>query len=220
MKDMIPEFAKRMIIEIALRMLNHLPQSPRIKKIHRSFYIQKFLRTDIPVANVEIARDAGVKVGKNCRFYDVKFGIEPFLIEIGDNVLISGNVQFINHDGGINIFRFEQEHIVGHYGKIKIGNNCFIGFGSIILPNVQIGNNCIICAGSVVASSFPDDCVIMGNPAKVIFKTSVYKKMKLASPYTVYDEEIWFPESDMLPQSVRKEKILKAIDKLPIRKPR
>ena len=44
----------------------------------------------------------------------------------------------------------------GNFGKIKIGNNCFIGMGAIILPNVEIGNNCIVGAGAVVMNSFPD----------------------------------------------------------------
>lgn len=112
----VAEFFKRCIIDAVLLVLKFLPETSFTRKVHRPFYIRKLLRVDIPLANVEIARDAGVKVGKNCRFYDVKFGVEPFLIEIGDNVLISGNVQFVTHDGAINIFRFEEKHIVGSFG--------------------------------------------------------------------------------------------------------
>jgi serine acetyltransferase len=43
--------------------------------------------------------------------------------------------------------------------------------------NTTIGNNCVIGAGSVVRGQFPDDSVIVGNPAKVLMKTSVQKML-------------------------------------------
>lgn len=49
-----------------------------------------------------------------------------------------------------------------------IGENCFIGGRSIILPGVQIGDGCIVGAGSVVTKSVPSGCIIAGNPARVI----------------------------------------------------
>lgn len=41
------------------------------------------------------------------------------------------------------------------FGPIKIGNNCFIGFGATILPNVTVGDDCIIAAGSMVTKNIP-----------------------------------------------------------------
>jgi acetyltransferase-like isoleucine patch superfamily enzyme len=52
--------------------------------------------------------------------------------------------------------------------EINIGDNCWIGFGAIILPGAVIGEGCIIAAGSVVSGIFPNNSLIMGNPAKVI----------------------------------------------------
>lgn len=49
-----------------------------------------------------------------------------------------------------------------------IGNNCYIGTGSIIMNPVTIGNNVTIGAGSVVTKDIPDNCIVAGNPAKVI----------------------------------------------------
>lgn len=55
------------------------------------------------------------------------------------------------------------------YGKICIGNNCFIGERAILLYGVSIPNNTIVAAGSVVTKSISEERVILGgNPAKVI----------------------------------------------------
>lgn len=76
-------------------------------------------------------------------------------------------------------------------GRIVIGNNVFIGAGSIVLPNVKIGNNVIVGAGSVVAADIPDDVIVAGCPAKVIKKIPdfiAYHKDCL-SIRPVYNEE-------------------------------
>lgn len=59
-----------------------------------------------------------------------------------------------------------------HSAKTVIGSHCFIGCAAIILPNVTIGNHVIVAAGSVVTKDVPNNCVVAGNPAKVI-KTDV-----------------------------------------------
>lgn len=62
--------------------------------------------------------------------------------------------------------------------EIHIGNNCFIGARSFILPGTTIGNNCIVGAGSVVSGNVPDDSVIAGNPAVIICRTSEWAEKK------------------------------------------
>lgn len=52
--------------------------------------------------------------------------------------------------------------------KPVIGNNVSIYTGAIIIGDISIGNNCVIGAGSVVTKSIPDNCVVVGNPAKII----------------------------------------------------
>jgi len=51
---------------------------------------------------------------------------------------------------------------------VTIGNNCWIGGGSIICPGVTIGDNTVIGAGSVVTRDIPANVVAAGNPCKVI----------------------------------------------------
>ena len=50
-----------------------------------------------------VAKLSGVKFGRNCKFLTKSFGSEPYLISIGDNFYTSSHVQFINHDGSVNI---------------------------------------------------------------------------------------------------------------------
>lgn len=52
--------------------------------------------------------------------------------------------------------------------EIEIGKNCFIGCNSIVLKGTVLGDGCVVGAGAVVAGKFEDNCVIAGNPAKVI----------------------------------------------------
>lgn len=53
-------------------------------------------------------------------------------------------------------------------GGAYVGENTFVGAGSVILQGVKIGKNCIIGAGSVVLGDIADGCVAVGVPAKII----------------------------------------------------
>lgn len=80
--------------------------------------------------------------------------------------------------GGTSLFSSFSSNMLGlyqrciivarHGGKIEIGDDCFIGMNSIILKGTKLGNNVIVGAGSVVHGSFPDNCIIAGNPAKIV----------------------------------------------------
>lgn len=49
-----------------------------------------------------------------------------------------------------------------------IGSYTGIGAKSIIMPGVRIGNHCLVAAGSVVTKDVPDNCLVGGNPARII----------------------------------------------------
>ena len=55
----------------------------------------------------------------------------------------------------------------------QIGTSCFVGFGTCILPGTTVGDHCIIGSNAVLKGSFPDNCVIVGAPAKVV---KIYRK--------------------------------------------
>lgn len=82
-------------------------------------------------------------------------------------------MQLLTHDNSISKACPDLTDI---FGPIKIGNNCFIGAHTLILPGVTIGNNCIVGAGSVVTKSVPDSSVVAGNPAKYITSFEEFKE--------------------------------------------
>jgi len=53
-------------------------------------------------------------------------------------------------------------------GGVKIGKETLVGAGSVIIPNINIGNNVTIGAGSVIINNIPDNCVVVGNPGKIL----------------------------------------------------
>jgi maltose O-acetyltransferase len=113
----------------------------------------------------------GLRIGNGCFVSSGSF-IDPsflHLIEIGNNVTITENVKILAHDSSTKIYLG-----VSRVGKVKIGDNVFIGMGSIILPNVNIGSNSIIGAGSVVTKDIPERVVAAGNPAKVLYSIDIF----------------------------------------------
>jgi len=117
--------------------------------------------------NMQYLKNEGLIIGKDCRLLTRHFGSEPYLIEIGDHVSVGANVQLITHDGGVWVLRYLcNEPRLDLFGKIKIGNNVFIGNNSIILPNVTIGDNVIVAAGSVVTRDIRSNTIAGGVPAK------------------------------------------------------
>lgn len=99
-------------------------------------------------------------------------------IYIGDNTCIGGNCKILDNDfHPIDVEDRIQLLNDTHGGdaaeliptkEIHIGKNCFIGCNSIILKGTVLGNDCVVGAGAVVAGVFEDNCVIAGNPARVV----------------------------------------------------
>lgn len=143
-----------------------------IKRMKMIIY-SRFLKKDIMYLKIQSYRDMGAKIGENVRSFSPITSSEPYLIEIGNNVTISSEVNFITHDNSIGKII---PNMTDAFGKIIIKDNCFIGLGSILLPGIVIGENTIVAAGSVVTKSFATgNVVIGGNPAKIICKIDVYR---------------------------------------------
>jgi len=140
-----------------------------------------FLKKASNNIKIKYFRKQGMKIGENCLINTIAFSTEPYLVEIGNHVAIAYGTEIITHDGAIWCFREELGH-ADVFGKIKIGNNVFIGNNCTILPNTVIGNNCVVGAGSVVRGKFPDNSVIFGNPAKNVLNMNVQRFLYLQNP--------------------------------------
>ena len=92
------------------------------------------------------------------------------VLNIGNDTTISANVFISNVDHeytDVNKSVMDQQL---QFKETQIGNSCFIGYGAVILPGTKLGNQCIVGANAVVRGTYPDNCVLVGNPAKIIKK--------------------------------------------------
>ncbi|MNK00945.1 Maltose O-acetyltransferase [compost metagenome] len=123
------------------------------------------------------AKSLGVKIGEKCSIATRNFGSEPYLIEIGNNVQITNGVKFFCH-GAAWIFRKKNPKF-DFFGKIKVGDNVYIGNNVLIMAGVTIGNNTIIAAGAVVTKSVQENSIIGGNPARLLGNVSELEERML-----------------------------------------
>jgi len=96
-------------------------------------------------------------------------------IIIGDSVTISSYAKLITATYDVKLLMNggkEKYRDIHNDKSIVIGNNCWIGMSTLILPGVNIlGENVIIAAGSVVTKNFNENNVLIGgNPARIIKK--------------------------------------------------
>jgi len=153
-----------------------------------TFYIYKFLSKFLGhKIIIQYYRKLGMTIGEDTHIFSRLISSEPFLISIGKNVTISTSVSLLTHDASVGaiVGRHVYSDIVG---PITIGNNCFIGANSIILPGVRIPDNSIVAAGSVVTKTVvnhltgnthqEEGIIIGGNPAVYICKTNDFLKKR------------------------------------------
>jgi len=109
-----------------------------------------------------------------------------WLIEIGDNVTLAPRVHILAHDASTKRY-------LGYtkIGRVRIGDDVFVGAGTIILPGVTIGDRVIIGANSTVTHDIPSGVVVVGNPTRVLCTTEEYiaKEREKMKHSPVYGEE-------------------------------
>jgi acetyltransferase-like isoleucine patch superfamily enzyme len=119
-------------------------------------------------------RKTGVRIGEGCMLFTTFFSTEPYLVDIGNRVGISGGTKFLTHDASVWLIRPERPH-AQVLGRIRVGDGTFIGEDCIILPGTTIGAGCVIAAGSVVRGDVPDNSIVLGNPGRIIGRASTLK---------------------------------------------
>lgn len=102
--------------------------------------------------------ESGIKLDK----------LNPKGIHIGSGCLIASGTTILSHE-----HIFVKPDGSYYFKDTYIGNNCFVGVNSLICPGVHIGNECVVGGGTIVAKDVPDNCMVVGVPAKIV-KTGIH----------------------------------------------
>ncbi|TGL11730.1 acyltransferase [Leptospira levettii] len=99
-------------------------------------------------------------------------------IKIGEDCLFGPSVTLLSTTHNINGRQkireldaiYFNEHGHSKNEPIEIGDDCWLGVNSVILPGVKLGKGCVVGANSVVTKNFPDYSIVGGVPAKLLKK--------------------------------------------------
>jgi maltose O-acetyltransferase len=108
---------------------------------------------------------------------DVAFDVDfCWLISIGDRATIAPGVRIVAHDAST-------KRALGYtrVARVHVGDDTFVGAGSLVLPGVTIGAGAIVGAGSVVRHDVPAGAVVSGDPAQVRDDTAAYLARRRAA---------------------------------------
>jgi len=105
--------------------------------------------------------------------FNVTF-VDDTHIYIGDYTMLAPNVVIATAAHPILPELREKQY--QYNMPVKIGRNCWLGAGAIVLPGVTIGDNTVIGAGSVVTKDIPANVVAVGNPCRVLRPISEHDK--------------------------------------------
>jgi acetyltransferase-like isoleucine patch superfamily enzyme len=107
--------------------------------------------------NVYLVAIDGITIGNGC--------------VLSEFVFLDDNTHGLDPDAGLIM---EQPLLGG--GRIEIGENCFLGLRSAIMPGVILGEHCIVGMNSVVTKSFPSYSMLVGAPARLVRRYSHIQK--------------------------------------------
>ncbi len=169
----------------------YLPSDPEIMvrqllQLNRLYTFNKTRPTQL-LKRQRLLKKMFAEIGENCYieppFYSnfggghVHFGkniycnfgvtmVDDTHIYVGDNTMFGPHVTVAT--AGHPILPELRQQNYQYNAPVRIGKNCWIGAGAIILPGVTIGDNVVIGAGSVVNKDIPGNVVAVGNPCRVL----------------------------------------------------
>lgn len=130
-----------------------------------------------PGVRMEAIRTGRIEIGSNVAIeQNVHITSDGSRLKIGSGVTITANVSVTNLDHeyqDVSCGVMSQGHILK---ETLIGDDCFIGIGAVIQAGTKLGRHCIVGSNAVVRGEFPDNCVIVGIPARVVKRYDNEKK--------------------------------------------
>jgi len=95
-------------------------------------------------------------------------------IYVGDYTMFGPNVTVAT--AGHPIMPELREKAYQYNFPVRIGRNCWIGAGALIMPGITIGDNVVVGAGSVVTKDLPSNVVAVGNPCRILREIGDYDR--------------------------------------------
>jgi len=130
--------------------------------------IGRFLQWLCPCSDANARLFQGLAIGPNTYYAQRNLdGIAPQLITIGSDCVLAPTAMILTHDAASFIHTGKYR-----FAPVKIGDRCFLGYNSVIMPGVIIGNDVIVGAGAIVTRFVPDGAVVGGVPARIIGRTA------------------------------------------------
>lgn len=161
-------------------------------------FLKKMIYMRSEKAYIAHLKKIGCQIGEGSRIFAHPLNIfidpsRPCLIQIGKNVMLTRNVTILTHGFDWSVLNGVYGDVLGSSGKVVIGNNVFVGMNTTILKGTTIGDNVIIGANCFIrGGNWPSNCVIAGNPAKVVCSLEEYyekrKKMQLSEAVELAQE--------------------------------
>lgn len=128
--------------------------------------------------------------------------LHPWLISIGDHVMLSPYVAIVTHDATLAHHTAQTR-----LGRVDIGDRVMVGVSVVILPGTSIGEDSVIGAGAVVRGEIPPGSLVMGNPAQVSpIKAAVAWHQVSAKRAPSWPREGWTIETGITEERKRKQR--------------
>lgn len=173
MKYMLTESLRRLM---QMLLSAELFSFPGLMSVRKMFYRLCFNIGKKPVIDYDVHLSRShkiatgtIKIGKNVllsKHVEIDYSGN---VLIGDNVWLSEGVRIFSHNHLLTETRTKdvKKNLVTN--KLVIEDNVWIGANAVILPNVTfIGKNAVIGAGSIVTKNVSENCIVAGNPARLI----------------------------------------------------